>query len=237
MAKGEKTFLYLDLGTLEYEKAYELQKKLVEARTQKKTPDLLILLEHLPVFTITKTTQSAHLLAPLSTIKEKGIAIFETNRGGDITYHGPGQLVGYVIMDLSTRGKDLHQFVRDLEQLLIDTLLEWGIHAYRLAEHRGVWVGNKKIAAIGIAVNHQWVTMHGFSLNIDPDYEHFSMIIPCGIKDKGITSMKKILEDEVNPEKLKEVIVKNFEKTFWMRGKKADLGEIICWQKCLHGSE
>ena len=228
MDAGDRSFLFLDLGTIEYERAFELQKRCVETRAQGKIQDLLILLEHLPVFTFSKSTEPEHLLVPLSSLTERGITVSPTNRGGDITYHGPGQLVGYVIMDLSGRGRDLHRYVRDLEQLIIDTLAEWGINASRDAEHPGVWVENEKIAAIGIAVNRQWITMHGFSLNIDPCLEHFSLIVPCGIRDKGVTSMKRILGEDVDPERLKADIINNFQRIFETSGTKGELGGILC---------
>lgn len=228
MENRDSSFRFLDLGTIEYNKAFELQKRLAEVRSQGRIRDVFILLEHLPVFTISKRTEPDHILATVSTLHEKGISICLTNRGGDVTYHGPGQLVGYVVIDLRKRGRDLHQYVRDLEQVVIDTLNDWGISASRIAGYPGVWVEGEKIAAIGIAVNRQWITMHGFSLNVDPCLEHFSLIIPCGIKDRGVTSMKKILGEDVNPELLKQNIVKNFQRIFATKVVKAELGEILC---------
>lgn len=225
----DNSFLFLELGTIEYEIAFAFQKKLAEVRSQGKIRDVLIFLEHLPVFTLSKRTEPDHILAPVSTLNEKGISVCQTNRGGDVTYHGPGQLVGYVIMDLRKRGKDLHRYVRDLEQVIIDTLADWGIAASRMAEHPGVWVGSEKIAAIGIAVNRQWVTMHGFSLNIDPCLEHFSLIVPCGIRDKGITSLKKILGvKKIDTLILQQDIIKNFQRIFGTKVVKAEPGELLC---------
>jgi len=228
MEDGDRSFLFLDLGIVEYERAFELQKSCVEARSQEKIQDILLLLEHLPVFTLSRSTEPDHILVPISNLAERGISVSKTNRGGDVTYHGPGQLVGYVIMDLRRRGKDLHRYVRDLEQLIIDTLADWGISANRIPEHPGVWVHNEKIAAIGIAVNRQWITMHGFSLNVDPCLEHFSLIVPCGIRDRGVTSMKRILGEDVDPQKLQQDIINNFQRVFGTRGVRVQPGELLC---------
>jgi lipoate-protein ligase B len=228
MEDGDRSFLFLDLGSIEYERAFELQKSCVEARSQEKIQDILLLLEHLPVFTLSRSTEPDHILVPISNLAERGISVSKTNRGGDVTYHGPGQLVGYVIMDLRRRGKDLHRYVRDLEQLIIDTLADWGISANRIPEHPGVWVHNEKIAAIGIAVNRQWITMHGFSLNVDPCLEHFSLIVPCGIRDRGVTSMKRILGEDVDPQKLQQDIINNFQRVFATRGVRVQPGELLC---------
>ncbi|HUT84209.1 MAG TPA: lipoyl(octanoyl) transferase LipB [Thermodesulfobacteriota bacterium] len=228
MEDGDRSFLFLDLGIVEYERAFELQKSCVEARSQEKIQDILLLLEHLPVFTLSRSTEPDHILVPISNLVERGISVSKTNRGGDVTYHGPGQLVGYVIMDLRKRGKDLHRYVRDLEQIIIDTLADWGISANRIPEHPGVWVHNEKIAAIGIAVNRQWITMHGFSLNIDPCLEHFSLIVPCGIRDRGVTSMKRILGEDVDPQKLQQDIINNFQRVFGTRGVRVQPGELLC---------
>jgi len=228
MEDGDRSFLFLDLGIVEYERAFELQKSIVEARSQEKIQDILLLLEHLPVFTLSRSTEPDHILVPISNLAKRGISVSKTNRGGDVTYHGPGQLVGYVIMDLRRRGKDLHRYVRDLEQLIIDTLADWGISANRIPEHPGVWVHNEKIAAIGIAVNRQWITMHGFSLNVDPCLEHFSLIVPCGIRDRGVTSMKRILGEDVDPQKLQQDIINNFQRVFGTRGVRVQPGEFLC---------
>lgn len=228
MEDRDSSILFLDLGTIEYDKAFEFQKKLAESRSQGKIRDILILLEHLPVFTVSRRTDPEHVLVPISTLPEKGISLCQTNRGGDVTYHGPGQLVGYVIMDLKKRGRDLHRYVRDLEQVIINTLDSWGITASRMTGHPGVWVNDEKIASIGIAVNRQWITMHGFSLNVDPCLEHFSFIVPCGIKDKGVTSIKRVLGEDVDPQILRQDIVTNFYRVFGTTIVKAEPEEIPC---------
>jgi lipoate-protein ligase B len=228
MDDEDRSLLFLDLGTIDYKKAFEFQKRCTEARAEGKIQDLLILLEHPPVFTLSRSTEPGHLLTTFSNLQERGITVAYTNRGGDITYHGPGQLVGYAIIDLKKRGRDLHQYVRDLEQVILDTLAYWGINASRIADHPGVWVDNEKIAAIGIAVNRQWITMHGFSLNIDPCLEHFSLIVPCGIRDRGVTSMKRILGEDVDPERLKIDIIKNFQRIFKPSGARSACEEVLC---------
>jgi len=228
MGNQDRTFLFLDLGTVDYNEAFAFQKRLVEGRARGRRKDTFILLEHPPVFTISRRTNPEHLLVPPSILQEKGISLCETNRGGDVTYHGPGQLVGYVIMDLQSLGRDLHRYVRSLEQVVIDTLSDWGIEASRLTEHPGVWVKGEKIAAIGIAVDRRWITMHGFSLNVDPRLDHYSYIVPCGIRNKGVTSMKKILGKEVDGSKLRSDVLRHFGRIFAAAMEKAE-PEDLSW--------
>ena len=178
------------LGRVGYEDALELQKQLVEQRKTGEIPDQLLLLEHPPVITLGVRTRNdrSHVVATPETLEEAGVEVFESGRGGDVTYHGPGQLVGYPILDLKPDRCDVHRYVRDLEEVLIRAVAGFGIVSHRLPGLTGTWVGNEKLAAIGVRIA-RWVTSHGFALNVSTNLTHFGLIIPCGITDKGVTSM------------------------------------------------
>jgi lipoate-protein ligase B len=184
----------LELGLEEYGETLALQKELNQARRNGVIPDTVIFLEHQPCFTIGRGGGLDHILVSKAFLEQQGIKVYETDRGGDITYHGPGQLVCYPILDLTGFERDVHWYARRMEETLIRTLKTFGIKAGRKKEYPGVWVGSAKIAAEGLAVQH-WVTMHGVALNISPELNHFSYIIPCGISAStlGVTSMAKIL--------------------------------------------
>jgi lipoate-protein ligase B len=209
-----------------YEQAFDLQKKLVVMRSKGVIKDTLILLEHPPVFTITRKATTSNLLASPEELSKRGISLCKTNRGGDITYHGPGQLVGYPIMDLKEYGKDLHSYIRKIEELVIKLLTGYGISAVRDKSNPGVWVGEEKIAAIGIAVKSNWITMHGFSFNIDPNLQHYSLIVPCGIIGKGITSLAKLLGKAVHSQEVRERLIGHYQDVFNLNTKKITLDEI-----------
>ena len=195
----------LEIGIEEYGKAFALQKRLNRARRNKAIPDTVILLEHRPCFTVGRKGGFDHILVSNEFLEREGIQIYETDRGGDITYHGPGQLVCYPIFDLNGFGCDVHSYVRRMEDALIGTLKNFGITADRRKDYPGVWVGAAKIGAEGIGVR-QWVTMHGVALNVCPDLRHFSFIVPCGIYNLGVTSMAEHLEYAVNMDKVKKEV-------------------------------
>ncbi len=182
----------IDLGLISYPDAWDLQSRLREARIAGEVPDTLLLLEHLPTITIGRGGKADGILAAPQTLASKGIQVFPTERGGQVTYHGPGQVVGYTLFDLQGFGCDVHDFVRTIEQALIDALQELSITARRVPKLPGVWVGERKIAAIGIHIK-RWVAMHGFALNVNPDLEAFSLIVPCGITEREVTSIHKEL--------------------------------------------
>lgn len=192
-----KTMLAVELGRTNYAEAWVLQKNLFDLRVAGKIQDVLLLNEHEHVYTIGKSGNDDHLLADDSELKSRGAEVFHTDRGGDITYHGPGQLVGYPIFDLNHHYLDIHRYLRDLEEVLIRTLAAYGIEARRDSEYTGVWVGSEKIAAIGVKVS-RWVTMHGFALNVTTDLSYFERIIPCGIFHKGVTSMDRLVGREID---------------------------------------
>lgn len=179
-----------DWGRTVYREAWERQRTQVDRRLAGTVPDTLVLTEHEPVFTIgARRGAEAHLLWTAQQLREQGVEVVRTNRGGDITYHGPGQVVGYPIIDLSAQ-RDLHAFLRDLEEVLIRTLAAFGLVAGRREGKTGIWMKDRKIAAIGVAVK-RWVSYHGFALNVDPDLAAFSGIVPCGITDGSVTSMAR----------------------------------------------
>lgn len=187
----------IQLGTLPYSKAVELQDQLVDLRWKDAIEDVLFLLEHPPVLTVGRTGGFDQLKVPVEHLTGQGVEVLPTNRGGNITYHGPGQVVGYPILNLHYLRKDAHWYLRSLENVLIETLKRLGIEARRIKGRTGVWVLNEKIASIGVAIRH-WVTMHGFALNVHPDLSHFSWINPCGYSDAVMTSIQRI-QTQTNP--------------------------------------
>lgn len=201
------------LGRVGYAEAWALQRELVAARQAGAGPDTLLLLEHPPVITLGRAGEAAHLLGSPAELARRGVGFIETDRGGDITFHGPGQVVGYAIVDLAARGRDLHRFLRDLEKVLILALAEFGIRAGRVEGLTGVWVGDAKVAAIGIRVS-RWVTHHGFALNVDTDLSYFDLIVPCGIADKRVTSMEALLGRAVDRAEVEAALGRRFEAVF-----------------------
>jgi lipoate-protein ligase B len=179
-----------DWGRTRYDDAWKQQLELVAQRKAGSIPDTLVLTEHEPVYTIGARREAAgHLLWAAPRLSEEGIEVVKTNRGGDITYHGPGQIVGYPILDLGTR-RDLHGYLRDLEEVLIRTVAHFGLEGRRREGKTGIWIEDRKIAAIGVAVK-SWISYHGFALNVEPNLDHFQGIIPCGITDGAVTSLSR----------------------------------------------
>ena len=199
----------LDLGLSDFNDTWELQKKLQSKRILNEIEDHFLLVEHPPVYTLGKNAPKEHLLNLV-----KDVSVVQTDRGGNVTFHGPGQLVGYPILDLNHYKRSITWYMRKLEQLIIDILGDYGIIACRKKGLTGVWVKDKKIAALGVRTS-KWVTMHGFSININPDLEYYKSIIPCGIEEYGITSMAQIMGDEVPSMDEIKLTVKNlFSKNF-----------------------
>jgi len=204
-------------GLVPYAEALELQAGLVAERRAGTIPDQLLLLQHPHVITLGTSSHSNHVLLDDAERKLLGIELFETGRGGDVTYHGPGQLVGYPILDLKPDRQDLHRYVRDLEQVLIDALATFGIMAGRREGLTGAWVGDEKVAAIGVRVSSGWITSHGFALNVATDLGFFDAIVPCGIREYGVTSMERLLRRAVAMSEIEEAVVASFEKVFERR--------------------
>ena len=181
------------LGRVGYVEALAMQERLVASRRSGGGPDTLLLLEHPPVVTLGRRGDPGHVLLDEEQLRQRGIELHETGRGGDVTFHGPGQLVGYPIVHLPPDRRDAHRYLRDLEQALIDTAGSYGVSATRLQGLTGVWVGDEKLAAIGVRLNTGWITSHGFALNVSVDLESFESIVPCGIAGRGVTSLAKLL--------------------------------------------
>ena len=179
------------LGLIAYADALALQNELVAQRRDGRIPDTLLLLEHPHVITLGSGAHEENVLVSAEERAERGIELFETGRGGDVTYHGPGQLVGYPILDLKPDRCDLHRYLRDLEEMLIGVLGEFGLKGGRKEGLTGVWVGDRKLAAIGVRVSSGWITSHGFALNVSTDLSFFGAIIPCGIRDHGVGSISE----------------------------------------------
>jgi lipoyl(octanoyl) transferase len=202
-----------------YGEALELQAGLVDQRRSAAIGDTLLLLEHPPVITLGVKTrgQTANIVATPEVLAKEGVEVFETGRGGDITYHGPGQLVGYPILDLKPDRCDVHRYVRDIEEALIYALQEFGIESRRVEGRTGVWVGSpgreEKIAAIGVRIS-RWITSHGFALNVSTNLRHFQLIVPCGIADRGVTSMERFLGRAVAMKDVEAAVVNGFGRVF-----------------------
>ena len=198
-----------------YGEALALQRALVEERRHGLVGDLLLLLEHPHVLTLGVRGDGGrtHILATPGTLAERGIDVHETGRGGDITYHGPGQIVGYPILDLKPDRCDVHRYVRDLEEVLIRTAGDYGIDASRVDGLTGVWVGREKLAAIGVRIG-RWITSHGFALNVSTDLDYFNLIVPCGIADRGVTSLSRLLGRPVTLSEVEDRIAHHFHRIF-----------------------
>ena len=186
-------------GRLGYEAALELQAALVEQRRRDEIPDTMLLLEHPHVITLGSSSRAGHVLLSGDELSRRGIALHEAGRGGDVTYHGPGQLVGYPILDLKPDRKDLHRYLRSLESVLIRALGAFGLTGERDRVATGVWAGGAKVAAIGIRVSSGWITSHGFAINAETDLSHFDAIVPCGLRGRPVTSMSRLLGRRVSP--------------------------------------
>lgn len=237
------TVSLLNLETVPYAEALELQHRIVDARKRGELNDVLILLEHPPVFTLGRNAQDANVLASPDLLKQLGIDLFRVERGGDVTYHGPNQLVGYPILDLRNFRQDVGWYVRSLEETLIRALGDFGIAARRIEKLVGVWVEESqqqkvgtrspllpgegagvrsegpqgdesaKLAQIGARIE-QWITYHGFALNVDPNMAHFDLIVPCGISDKPVTSMARVLHRPVEMRQVRERVAARFAEVF-----------------------
>ncbi len=223
---------YIDLGLIDYKEAWDYQEKLFDEivadkianrnhpnNQQLTTNNYLIFCEHPHVYTLGKSGDEQHLLVNETQLKQKQATYYKINRGGDITYHGPGQLVGYPILDLDNFFTDIHKYLRFLEEIVIRTLAEYGIESGRSNGETGVWLDAdnphkaRKICAMGVRAS-RWVTMHGFALNVNTDLLYFENIIPCGIADKAVTSMDKELGQKVNEEEVKQKLKHHFAQLF-----------------------
>ena len=213
-ASANRTLVGRWLGRVPYAAGVDLQAEAVRRRREGEIPDTLFLLEHPHVITLGTGSSEAHVLAGPDERARRGIELYETGRGGDVTYHGPGQLVGYPILDLKPDRKDLHRYLRDLEGALIRALAHWGVDAWREPGLTGVWTGAGKIAAIGVRVSSGWITSHGFALNVGTDLSYFETIVPCGIRDRAVTTLSDRLGRAVDLREVIPVVAGTVAETF-----------------------
>lgn len=197
------------LGEVPYAETHALQEALVDRRLRDEIGDTLLLLEHRPVLTLGRAAKADNVLLSREALAARGVDLFETGRGGDVTYHGPGQLVGYPIVKLSPDKQDVRKYVASLEQTMIDVAATYGLEAGRVEGLNGAWVQDRKIGAVGVRIS-RWVTMHGFALNVTTNLDHFSLIVPCGIRDRGVTSLSHELGRTVAMTEARERVVRAF---------------------------
>ncbi len=216
----------IDLGLIDYEKAWELQRQLWLKRVEGELPDLLLLLEHPHVLTLGRRGNRSFLIASAEELEAVGVPIFHVERGGDVTYHGPGQLVGYPILNLKDYGYRVIRYVEQLEEVLMRVLSDFGIAGKREAINRGVWVGGEKIASIGVAIK-RWVAFHGFALNYDTDLKYFDLIHPCGLEGVKVTSMGKVLGRKISRNEVMEGIRLHFKGVFERDWEEKKFEEIL----------
>jgi len=203
------------LGLVRYREALALQRQLVEERRAGLVPDLLLLLEHPPVITLGVRGDGgrSHVVASAERLAALGVEVSETGRGGDVTFHGPGQVVGYPIIDLRPDRCDVHRYVRDVEDVMIRTCADYGIEARRIEGLTGAWVGDRKIGAIGVRIS-RWITSHGFAFNVNADLDYFNLIVPCGIADRGVTSLAQILGRRIPLDHVEDALTRHFAAVF-----------------------
>jgi lipoyl(octanoyl) transferase len=211
-----RTFEVRRLGLVRYGEALELQKALVEERRAGRVPNLLLLLQHPAVITLgVRRGSRSHVRATEGQLAMQGIEVHETGRGGDVTYHGPGQIVGYPILDLRPDRCDVHRYVRDLEEVMIRVCVDYGVAAHRVEGLSGAWVGTEKIGAIGVRIS-RWITSHGFAFNVNTRLDDFQLIVPCGIGDRGVTSLAKLLGEEPSIAEVEDHVIRRFAEVFDM---------------------
>lgn len=211
--RESRKLVYCDLGLIDYKDAWDLQKSIHQLRTENKIDDILLLLEHPHTYTLGKTADKQNLVGDKKYLDENKISVYDIDRGGDITYHGPGQIVGYPIINLTNWKQDTHKYLRSLEEVIIKVCREYGLTGKRVQKFTGVWIDERKICAIGIKVS-RWITMHGFAFNVNTDLKLFNGIIPCGISDKEVTSLNRELKIEVSLTEVKEKIIHHFVNEF-----------------------
>lgn len=203
------------LGTVPYAEALAMQRALVEDRRAERIPDRLILLQHPPVITLGVKGDGgrSHIVASEAHLASLGVGISEAGRGGDVTYHGPGQIVGYPILDLKPDRQDVHRYVRDIEEVMIRVCADYGVTAGRVQGLTGAWIGAEKVGAIGVRIS-RWITSHGFAFNVSTNLDHFGLIVPCGIGDRGVTSLEKITGRHVPLAEVEELVIRRFAEVF-----------------------
>jgi lipoate-protein ligase B len=217
----QKVFLIYNLPLVDFQEASQLQKRLVQARIAGRIPDVMLLLEHPPTLTIGRSSTINDIIAPMEILAQERVSVSYTDRGGGVTYHGPGQLVCYPIISLKEHRLSVSQYVWNLEAAIIKLLLDLGIYAQRVPKYPGVWVGEEKVCAIGLHITH-YVSRHGFALNVNTDLKCFNYINPCGIPNKAVTSLSKLLGYEITVDEIKQPLVQAFSQVFRFRPKQGD---------------
>src|SRR5579883_945180 len=231
------TLLICDLGISGWDAAYALQQRLVATRKSGLIDDVLLFCEHPHVITLGRSANQKNLLASEHVLRQKGVELRETNRGGDITYHGPGQIVGYPILNLDRHRRDVHWYVRTLEEAMIRASADFGVAAYRIPGKTGIWVQppgdipDEKLAAIGVHIS-RWVTSHGFAYNVSTDLRFFDLIVPCGIAGRKATSLEKLLGRAVDPQAVKPVLARHFGEVFGLALQPASAAELQRQLEC-----
>ena len=205
--------LFCRLGTVDYAEAHRLQKELQAKRIAGEIGDTVLLLEHPPVLTLGRSAKEQHILAPPTVLEARGISVHEVGRGGDVTYHGPGQLVAYPIIDLNPDRRDVRKYMWSLEETMIRICAEFGLSATRVEGLNGAWIGDRKIGAVGVRIS-RWVTMHGLALNANSDLTHFELIVPCGIQGKAVTSLSAELGRTVCVADVVDLLARHFAELY-----------------------
>jgi lipoyl(octanoyl) transferase len=211
--KEIRKLVYCDLGLIDYKEAWDLQKSVHQLRVENKIDDVLFLLEHPHTYTLGKIADKENLVGDKKYLSDNKISVYEIDRGGDVTYHGPGQIVGYPIISLTNWKQDTHKYLRAIEEVIIEVCSEYRLAGSRVDKYTGVWIEDRKICAIGIKVS-RWITMHGFAFNVNTDLNLFNGIIPCGISDKDVTSLNRELKKEISLNDVKEKIIHHFDEIF-----------------------
>jgi lipoyl(octanoyl) transferase len=212
------------LGTVDYLEAWDLQRRVAEARRRDLVPDTLLLLEHPHTYTLGRRSKPEHVLLSHDELARRGIPLYEVDRGGDVTYHGPGQLVGYPILKRTSARIDYLSYIRELERALLAAVVQLGVPGERKDRFSGVWVGERKLCAIGVKIDAYGITSHGFALNINPDLSLFSHIVPCGIPDKEVTSLRQELGRRVSMRRVMNAVVESLEVTFQLEARPRSVG-------------
>ena len=227
-AKGDDTPLRcLRPGRLEYGEGLALQERLVAERRAGACPDTLVLLEHDAVVTLGRAADPSHVLLDRGRLGARGIALFETGRGGDVTLHAPGQVVGYPILALTGARRDTHRYLRDLEEVMIRVARDFGVESGRIEGLTGTWAGSEKLGAIGVRIHSGWITSHGFAFNADNDLSLYGVIVPCGIRGKGVTSLARLLDRRVPAEDVMERFEARFREVFALEGEPQSPGFVL----------
>ncbi len=219
------SIFHLNLGITKYKDVWDLQTEINTLKQKNKIPDIILTTEHEKVYTLGRSGDKNHLLLNDNELIKKKISYYEIDRGGDLTYHGPGQLVVYPIFDLNNFYKDIHRYLRDLEEVIILTLRDYGIDSYRDEDYTGVWVDDSKICAIGIKIS-RWITMHGLAFNIYNDLDFFNHIIPCGIFHKSVTSLKNLTGKEFDMQMIIKKVLSKFEEVFGIQIEDIDVRSL-----------